>query len=351
MARTPAQSPDAASRWPSVWYWMKVTAGVLVVIALARTVSAIGNVITLVVVSLVLAIGFQPAVAWLTRRRLSRGWAVALIFLTGFGVVALFLALVLPSIIREIGELVADAPALVQRAQRESGFLADLNERFQLDDRLRSLAADLPTTVLSLVRSFTTLVFNALTVLILTLYFTTAMPRMVRGVAALLRPGDREDFERILDESTQRVGGYVLGNIAVSVIAGVVTFVVLAVIGVPYPAALGFWVALTDLIPTVGALLGALVAGTVAAFSGLGHLIGTLVFFLVYQQVENYVIAPRVMRKAIDMSAGAVIVAVLIGGSLAGIVGALLALPVAAIIKVAVRALYLEPRLEEVGSS
>jgi predicted PurR-regulated permease PerM len=107
-------------------------------------------------------------------------------------------------------------------------------------------------------------------------------------------------------------------------------------------------VALTDLIPTIGALLGALAGAVVAAFVGLPQFILTAAFFLVYQQVENYVIGPRVMRRAIDMSAAAVITAVLIGGSLAGFVGALLALPVAAIIKISVRELFVERRLARV---
>jgi predicted PurR-regulated permease PerM len=166
----------------------------------------------------------------------------------------------------------------------------------------------------------------------------------------LLRREERAHFEAIIEESTQRVGGYIMGNITISLFAGVTSFVALLVIGVPYAAALAFWVALTDLIPTVGAILGALVAVLVAAFAGVPELVATVIYFAIYQQVENYVIAPRVMRKAIEMSAAAVIVAVLIGGSLAGFIGALLALPAAAVIKIVVRQLYIEDRLEVVAA-
>lgn len=340
-----------AERWPPITYWMKATAGVLVVLALARAVIEVQNVLILIVVALVLAIGFQPAVAWLERFGLKRGWAVTAIFLAGVLVIGAFLALVLPVIIREVGGLVRDAPDYIRRAQQESELFQRLNERFDLSERLASLGRELPTTALSLIRSFTAFLFNSLTVLILTLFFMSAMPRLRHGVAALLRVEHRDEFESILEESTQRVGGYVLGNLAVSLIAGVVSFIVLFTIGVPYAAALAFWVALADLIPSVGAILGAIPAVLVAAFVGLPEFIGTIVFFVVYQQVENYLIAPRIMRRTIDMSVATVIIAVLIGGSLLGFVGALLALPMAAIIKAAVRELFLEDRLEEIGAS
>jgi predicted PurR-regulated permease PerM len=330
---------------------MKATAGVLVVLALAYIVIAIQNVLILILVALVLAIGFQPAVGWLQSRGLRRGWAVAVIFLTGTVVIGGFLAVILPVIIREISGLVQDAPEYIRRAQEESELFQRLNEQFDLSQRLSSLGRELPTTALSLIRSFTAFVFNSLTVLILTLYFMAAMPRIRHGVAALLRVEHREDFESILEESTQRVGGYVMGNLTVSLIAGVISFVALLLIGVPYAAALAFWVALADLIPSVGATLGAVPAVIVAAFAGLPEFIATLIFFVVYQQVENYLVAPRIMRRAIDVSLATVIIAVLIGGSLAGFVGALLALPVAAIIKAAVRELYLEERLEELSAT
>ena len=339
--------------WPPVSYWMRVTVGILAVLALARIVLAIGDVLVLVLVSAVLALGFQPAVEWLERRGLRRGWAITLGLLAGGLVIGAFLWLVLPDIIQQIGELVRNGPQLLDRAQQRFPFLADLNSRFQLEQKLRDASAQLPSTVLGLVGSFASLVFGSLTVLILTIYFTVNMPRIRAGASAILRPDQRQEFEEILEESTQRVGGYVLGNLAVSAIAGSATFVALLIIGVPFAAALAFLVALLDLIPTVGALIAAVLATAVAAFSGLGlgPTIATAAFFLVYQQVENYVIQPRVMRKAIDMSAPVVILAVLIGGTLLGVVGALLALPVAAIIKVAFRELYLEDRLAEVQAA
>jgi predicted PurR-regulated permease PerM len=333
--------------WPPVSYWMKVTAGVLVVLGLARILLAVGDILVLVLISAVLALGFQPAVMWLERRGLSRGWAVALGLFAGLLLIGLFLWLVLPDIIRQLSALQEDAPRILESAEQRFPILQGLSERLQIGTGVGSL--DL-SGILDLAGSFTTLVLGSLTVLVLTIYFTVRLPRMRTWMASLLHPQDRQEFEGILEESIQRVGGYVLGNLAISAIAGVTTFVALLLIGVPFAAALAFFTALMDLIPTVGALIAAIVAAVVAAFVGVPQLIATAAFFLVYQQVENYLIQPRVMRKAIDMSAPMVILAVLIGGALLGVIGALLALPVAAVIKVAFRELYLEDRREEVRS-
>src|SRR5207247_3297132 len=194
-------------------------------------------------------------------------------------------------------------------------------------------------------RSVGSIIFNLLTVAILTIYFLLSLPRLEELTERLFQGEHRARDVRVFEESLQRIGGYVSGNIAISIIAGIASFIALRLIGVPFAAALAMWVAIADLIPTVGATLGALAAVLVAAFSGVGALIATIIYFVVYQQVENYVIAPRVMAKAVDLSPAAVIVSVLIGGSLAGFAGALLAPPPAAAAKVVVRELWIRDRM------
>ncbi len=335
-------------RWPPVSYWMKVAVGLLVVFVIARSVAAISNVILLIVASLVLAIGMQPAISWLERRGTRRGWAVAFIFLAAVVIVGGFLAVVIPIVIKQLAGLVAAAPGYLTRAQHGNGVLAQLDDQFNLMGKLKDLSGQLPTTAFAIAKSFTTLVFNTITVFILTAYFASALPQIRRGVARLLTREHREGFIVIMEEATARIGGYVMGNLVVSLIAGGVAVVGLFLIGVPYAVVLGVWVAIADLIPVVGAYLGAIPALVVAAFIGLPQLLGTLVLFVVYQQLENYVIAPRVMKRAVDMSPAAVIVALLVGGSLAGFVGALLSLPIAAILKIIARELYVSDRIEEV---
>lgn len=336
------------SRWPPVTYWMKVTAGVLLVIGFARVLLAVGDIVVLVLVSLVLGFGFQPALAWMERRGLRRGPSVALGLLGAAGLLVLFFALVLPDVISELSGLAEKAPEYFRQATQESGWLADLNERFDLASKLEELQAELPATVLGFVGSFTSFVFNSLTVLILTIYFTVNLPKMRHGVAMMLGREDRAEFHEVYDESIRRVGGYVLGQLLVSAIAGAAAFGALTIIGLPFAAALAFVVALLDLIPTIGALIAAVLASVVAAFAGVPELIATAAFFLVYQQVENYLIQPRVMGRTIEMSAPVIILAVLIGGTLLGVIGALLAIPVAAVLKVAVFELYLEDRIDRI---
>jgi predicted PurR-regulated permease PerM len=312
-------------------------------------VLAVGSVLILILISLVLAIGFQPAVEWLERRGLRRGWAVALGILLGTLVVGGFLWLVLPDIVRQASELARAAPGYLQDLQQGEGFVPDAIRELDLIQRVQELGAQLPGTVFGILGGLAAFVFAALTVLILTIYFTVNMPRMRSGVARLLRPGgEREDFEAILRRSTEQVGGYVLGQLVVVTIAGVSAFIALAIIGVPFAAAIAFFVALMDLIPTIGAVIAAVVASAVAAFEGVPELIATAAYFLVYQQIENYFIQPRVMGRAIQMSAALVIIAVLLGGTLLGPVGAILAIPMAAILKVVLHELFVEDRIEEV---
>ena len=178
---------------------------------------------------------------------------------------------------------------------------------------------------------------------VLAVYFLVGLPRGQAAATALLA-GQRQHADRnvrILEESLARIGGYVSGNLLISIIAGTLAFVVLEILGVPFAAALGFWVAIADLVPSVGAMLGAVLCVIVASFSSGAHAIAVAAYFVVYQRVENYFILPRIMTKAIDLSAPTVIVTLLVGASLAGLEGALIALPIAAAVKVVIREVWL----------
>ena len=133
----------------------------------------------------------------------------------------------------------------------------------------------------------------------------------------------------MIDDSVKKIGGYVSGNLVTSAICGLAAIVALLVIGVPYAIPLGMWAGVADLIPQVGSYLGAIPAVLVALTKGPGYGIIAVAYFIAYQQFENYVLAPRVYQNSIDLSPAAVVVSTLIGGSLAGFAGALLALPVA----------------------
>jgi len=338
-------------------YWARVTltvAGALVLLVAAWRVR---NVLLLVLVAAVFAVGLDPQVRWLQRRRLSRGWAVTVILLLSVGLLVLFAWLVIPAAVRQTQALAGHTPDYLDRLQHTTGFLGTLQQKYDLGQRLRETTAQLPTFALKKIPGITasagSSVFSVLTVAVLTVYFLVGLPRGQAAATALLAGqrthGDRN--VRILEESLARIGGYVSGNLLISIIAGTLAFAVLELLGVPFAAALGFWVAIADLIPSVGAMLGAVLCVIVALSSSGADGIAVAVYFVVYQRIENYFILPRIMTKAIDLSAPTVIVTLLVGASLAGLGGALIALPVAAAVKVVIREVWLAGRTTPVTAA
>ena len=330
--------------------------GVALVVGALAAAWVVRQVLILVLISLVLAIGFDPGVHWVVKRlKVRRGLAVAVILFSAVAVLGIFLALVIPPIVSEVQDLARDLPRYTEKLKSSRGLLGDAQKRFDLAKRLEDLSKDLPRlasssfgTILSFGRSVAGGVFSFLTIVVLICYFMGSMPRVKDGVASLFPAQDRSRYRELLEEPTDKIGGYVSGQATVSAIAGVTSFIAFLVIGVPFPAALALLVAITGLIPSVGALIGAVISTLVAAFAGSGPALLTLIYMVIYQQVENYLISPRIMKKAVDLSPAAVIVAVLIGGALLGFVGVLLALPLAASAKVVVRDLWLGPRIEKV---
>jgi len=342
-----------------VRYYARATVGVVLVLIAFSIALLVRNVLVLVLIAAVLAMGLEPAVRFMMRRlKMRRPWAVTTVILIGVGVVILLLVLIVPPFVREIRNFARDIPGFIDRLQNASGLVGDLEARFHLSERLRELAANIPnaisgsfSTIFGVTKSLAATTFNVLTVFVLTIYFMGRLPNIRDGIVALMPAAKRGSYANTLDESIRRISGYVSGNIVISLIAGGVSFVFLIVLGIPFAAALAVIVAFTDLIPTIGAILGMVVCAAVAFFSGVVPGVITLIFFTVYQQVENYVIGPRVMRDAVDLSPIAVVLSVLIGGALLGFVGGLLALPVAAAAKVVIRDLWLRERLEKIRAT
>jgi predicted PurR-regulated permease PerM len=181
-------------------------------------------------------------------------------------------------------------------------------------------------------------VLSTVTVLVLTIYFMADMPRMRRGLVRLFPHRRRPQVAEIVNVVVDKVGAYMIGNLIISLFAGVCTFMCLALLKVPFALPLAITVAIADLIPLVGATLGAALCVLVTFFTvdlwPAGVVV--LIFFIVYQQVENYLIAPRVLRNTVDLSSVAVLLVALIGGSILGVVGALMAIPIAAAVKVVI---------------
>ena len=312
------------------------TWGVLAALVIAAAIWNVRDVVILIVVSAFLAIGLNPAVELLQRRGLKRGVAVASIIGAVLLFVAGFVAAAAPPVTRQATQLQERLPEYTERLRANETFRR-LDNEYKINDKVEEWvdkrSGEVASGALGAATAVLGVVFKTLTILILTLYFLGAYQRIKRGAYRLLPRSRRARGGLIADEILNRVGGYVLGNLATSFIAGVLALVFFVVAGVPYPVALAMLVAMLDLIPLVGATIAAVVCTAVAFFVSAPVGIATAVYFVIYQQVENYVLVPRVMKRTVDISPLATIVAALIGGSLLGVLGALLAIPVAAAIQ------------------
>jgi predicted PurR-regulated permease PerM len=340
-------------------YWVRWGLTLAAVSAVLAALWSVFNIVVLVLMAAVLAIGLDPAVRRIERAGKSRGRAVTLIFLGVIAIVILFAWLVIPPLIRQIGELADDIPTYVRDLSRRDDAIGRYFQQQDLAERLRSFIADLPSrisesfgTIVGVAGRVTSAIFNVVTVAILTIYFMLSLPRMRRTAALAFAPSARERAETVMDEAISRIGGYVGGILTTATIAGasaLVFFGILNLFGLDMPFAfpLAIWAALMGLIPAVGAYIGAAPAVVVGFFSsGLTGVL-VLVYFIVYQQIENYAIQPRVMKNAVNLSPAAVIISTLVFGSLGGFAGALLALPAAATIKVVIVEVFLRGRVAE----
>jgi predicted PurR-regulated permease PerM len=333
--------------WPPMSYWARVTLTVVAVLTVLAALWSVFNIVILILMAAVLAIGLDPAVRALQRRDRSRGGSVALIFAGVLAFALVFALLIVPPLVRQVGELADNIPTYIDRLGQRDDALGRYFRDTDLAEKLEKFVADLPSkitssfgTVVGVAGRVTSAIFNLVTVAILTVYFMLSLPRMRRTASLAFPEGEpRELGEVIMDQSVSRIGGYVAGNLVTSVICGVTALVVFTIlgvfgIGVPFAFPLAMWAGIADLIPAVGAYLGAAPAVIVGFFQSPVTGVLLLVYFAVYQQVENYVIVPRVMKNAVNLSPAAVIISTLIFGSLFGFAGALLALPAAATIKV-----------------
>ena len=303
------------------------------------------TVILLVLASLVLAIGLQPPIDSITRRGVSRGAALGVILALVAVPLVTFVLLALPTAVNQAQD-VADA---MPKVRAELASLGNFGEF--VADRLNSDAiVPQDDEVGQTLGAIATTGFNVFTVLVLTPYFAVAYPRLKTWLLRMLYREQRRDVLKVLNEASSRVSNYVLGNLTVSLIAGLVALVGFKVIGVESALILAIWIAVTDLIPIVGALIGAIPAVAVAGLGGFGTAITVSVLLLVYQLVENYLISPQIMKNAIDLSPPAVIVAIMIGNTIAGVLGALLALPLAAVLKLVINAWVVAPRIDATRS-
>jgi predicted PurR-regulated permease PerM len=327
--------PTALIRWG-----VFVSIGVLGTLGAAAAVYTARSVLIRAAIALFIAISLDPAVRWLVRRGVRRSVAVTIIFIIALALVAAFLMSVIPAMVSQFRGLVDDLPRYLSQLQDRSSRFRALSDRFNLTNQIQSIISSAPSRLGSGLFGLTGRIFGALfstlTVLVLAIYFMADLPRLRNGLVRLFPRARRSQMGRVADVVIDKVGAYMIGNILISLVAGLAAFVCFTVLKVPFSVPLAFVVALTDLIPMIGATLGAVIAVVLTLFASKLWPTTVLVaiFFLVYQQLENYFIAPRILKSSVNLSAAAVLLAGLIGATALGLVGALMAIPVAAAVKV-----------------
>jgi predicted PurR-regulated permease PerM len=334
------------SRSPFMWGLLGGL-GALVALWIAMMVVRVSGVLVLVVVAMFLAVGLNPAVEFLMRRGLKRPWAVLCVITGVILVFAGFLTILVPIISDQVSAIGDSLPSWFDRLQR--------NHRIREFDQ----KYDITTKVEDYVKSGTWAdkafggavgvglailgaLLNAFVVVVLTLYFLASLPSLKQAAYSLAPATRRERVSLLGDRILRNIGGYVSGAFVVALCAGLSTLVFLFIVGLgKYAVALAMVVALLDVIPMIGATIGAVIVCAIAFATDIKTGIIAVIFYIAYQQFENYVIYPRVMARSVEIPGALTVVAALIGGTLLGVVGALLAIPTAASLLLLVKEVFI----------
>ena len=319
---------------------------ILAAIVMIEVLQAAKSILIWIFVAVFLALALNPAVEWLLAHGVKRrGLAVGI---TVAGTVLAIVAVavtIIPTLVSQVNDFADAVPGYVEDLTAGRGKLGFLERDYHIVERVREAVSEggasqvlgISGTALAVTKSVLTAVVATLTIAFMTVFMLLEGPAWVERFYSLL-PADKQERWRAVGHDIYRtVGGYVTGNLAISVIAGFVSTFVLLALDVPYAVALGLVVAIFDLIPLAGATIAAVIVSTVAILDSTTSGIIVIVFFIVYQQLENHLLQPIVYGRTVQLSPLAVLIAVLIGAELAGVVGALAAIPVAGTIQVVLR--------------
>jgi predicted PurR-regulated permease PerM len=307
----------------------------------------IRTVLGMLFIAVFLAVALGPVVEVFVRLRIKRSMAILLTYLLLLAMVFGLGLLVVPPIVNGVNDFVGNVPHYVQDL-RDSKTFRKYDDRYKITPKLEQQAKKLPTHLseaASGLRDVTVGVFGTIvqlvTILVMAFFLLLDGRRWLELLLREFGPEHGERFQRISGDVYRAVAGYVAGNVLISVIAGVSSYIVMRLLGIPFAVPLAVLVGFFDLIPLVGSTIAGAVVAVVAAIVGFpGKLIIWVVYLIVYQQVENNVLQPVVYRRTVAIHPLLVIIAVLIGGSLLGVLGALLAIPIAATTQIVVKELW-----------
>jgi predicted PurR-regulated permease PerM len=333
-------SPGAPiNRAHPFYFGFLATTGGLVALVLLRSLASASQIFVLIIIALFLAAGLNPAVEAIRRRGTSRATAVAIMFACVLLFVGIFALLVIPPVVSQGTQLIHRAPSLLAELKHNST-IARLNEQYGFIDSLQKKFVAMTADGTLFISAFGGVVgvgktvlsgtFAALTVLVLSLYFLLSLPNIIK-LGLRLAPASRRDrASRLTNGIIDRIGTYIGSQISIAAISGTFIFILSLSLGLPSPVALAMLVFLFDLLPLVGHILGITIISIIALSQSV--LIGVIAFlvYVAYIQIENYFIAPRIMHRTLSIPGLVTIIAALVGSTLLGLVGALLAVPIAA---------------------
>ena len=302
------------------------------------------------IVAAFFTVALYPVIVWIERHVswINRVLATVIVFLLVLVVVGGLISAFAIPLARQGSAFANQVPQLLQDARAGRGPIGGLLQRTHAvqylqdnQDRLRSAATGLTTPAAGVLRGFATGVAGVVTIFVLSVLMVLEGPKMVDGTLNLIGdPDRRERVRRVGADCAKSITGYISGNLLISVICGVLTYIVLKIMGVPFAGLIALFVAVADLIPLVGATLGAIVAIIAALFHSIPALIVIAIFFVAYQQLENHVLQPVILSRTVKLNPLTVLVSILIAVELAGILGALLAIPIAGMVQVIARDLW-----------
>ncbi|MGF3057376.1 AI-2E family transporter [Microbacterium sp. YY-01] len=335
-----------------------LTLGGLTAFVLGLTLVNLSTVLIYIALALFAALGLDPAVRWLEKRGISRPWAVVIVIVGFAAVLAIIVLSILPTVISQITSFVQSIPDTIDtflasdvyaRLQTQFGggigdLMGEVEKVLSDPDKLMQIlggAAQVGGAALQVGGAIASGLSGALIVIVLTLYFLATLPSMKDGLLRLAPARDRRGIGEIVTEITNSVGGYVMGMVVLALFNAALVFVLHLVLQLPFPPLMATAAFLITLIPLVGSVL-FWVFGTVLALftSPVAALIFALVY-VVYMQVEAYFITPRVMNRAIAIPGSLVVIGALVGGTLLGLLGALVAVPVTASVLIIIKKVWI----------
>jgi predicted PurR-regulated permease PerM len=321
------------------YFGFVATMGALSAFVLLRALASASQVFVIILVALFLATGLNPAVEAIRRRGLSRTSSVTIIFVGVLVFVGLFLALVVPPLVKQSAHLINIAPSLLQDL-KSNPQIASLNDQYGIIDvlqkKLNSVTSDGTLLisafggVIGVGKTFLSGTFTGLTILVLTLYFITSLPQATELALKFVPASRRPRVTLLTNAVIARVGAFVGSQILVSALASLFVTILSLILGLPSPITIGILVFVCGLIPLIGHFLGCTVVTLIAATQSISIGLIAFVAYVLYVQVENYVVTPRIMKRTLAVPGAVTIISALIGTSLLGLVGGLLAVPVAA---------------------